>query len=56
MKVTYSYDTNQRMHCKFEDVESERILEIDFSLDQQGQITQEEVNQKAEQLEMVKVE
>ena len=56
VKVTYSYDTNQRMHCKFEDVESERVLEIDFSLDHQGQITQEEVNQKAEQLETIKVE
>lgn len=56
VKVTYSYDINQRMHCKFEDIESERVLEIDFSLDRQGQITQEEVNQKAEQLETVKVE
>ena len=25
IKVTYSYDLNQRMHCKFEDVESGRV-------------------------------
>jgi len=34
IQVTYSYDLNQRMHCKFEDVESGRVLELDFSLDE----------------------
>ena len=56
VKVTYSYDMNQRMHCKFEDVESKRTLEIDFSLDQQGQVTQEEIKQEAEQLDTLKIE
>jgi molecular chaperone DnaK len=40
IKVTYSYDLNQRMHCKFEDVESGRILELDFSLDDEGNVAQ----------------
>jgi molecular chaperone DnaK len=40
IKVTYSYDLNQRMHCKFEDIESGRVLELDFSLDDEGNLTQ----------------
>lgn len=34
IKVTYSYDLNQRMHCAFQDMESGRLLELDFSLDE----------------------
>jgi len=56
IKVTYSYDVNQRMHCKFEDIESGRVLEMDFCLDKNGQMSQSDVKQKAEQLEAVKVE
>jgi len=40
IKVTYSYDVNQRMHCKFEDVESGRVLEVDLSLDQNGNMSE----------------
>jgi molecular chaperone DnaK len=40
IKVTYSYDLNQRMHCKFEDIESGRVLELDFSLDDEGNLTE----------------
>ncbi|MHC4742473.1 MAG: Hsp70 family protein [Planctomycetota bacterium] len=36
IKVTYSYDVNQRMHCSFEDVESKRMLEVDLRLDGQA--------------------
>ncbi|MHC4194253.1 MAG: Hsp70 family protein, partial [Planctomycetota bacterium] len=30
IQVTYSYDVNQRMHCRFEDVQSGRVLEVDL--------------------------
>jgi len=56
IKVTYSYDVNQRMHCRFEDVDSGRVLQVDFSLDQKGQMPEAEVKEKAEQLVAVKVE
>lgn len=36
VKVTYSYDVNQRMHCCFEDVESGRKLEVDFEVGSDG--------------------
>jgi molecular chaperone DnaK len=32
IKVTYSYDVNQRMHCQFEDMKSGRKLEVDFEM------------------------
>jgi molecular chaperone DnaK len=56
IKVTYRYDTNQRMHCKFEDIESGRILEVDFCLDQNGEVSQTDIKKMAEQLQAVKVE
>lgn len=40
VEVTYSYDVNQRMHCKFEDLKSGRVLEVDFSMDQDGNFIQ----------------
>ncbi|NIT57579.1 MAG: Hsp70 family protein, partial [Phycisphaerae bacterium] len=49
IKVTYSYDVNQRMHCKFEDVESGRTLEVDCSLDKKGNMTEEK--EKGKKLE-----
>jgi molecular chaperone DnaK len=56
IKVTYSYDVNQRMHCKFQDIESGRVLEVDFSLDKNGEITQGDVKQSKKKLKTVKVE
>jgi len=56
IKVTYSYDVNQRMHCKFQDLESGRVLEVDFYLGQDGEMSQSDIKQKTEQLEAVKVE
>ena len=56
IKVTYSYDVNQRMHCKFQDLDSDTALEVDFCLDQDGKISQSDVKQKAEQLQHIKVE
>lgn len=55
IKVTYKYDVNQRMHCKFEDLDSSRMLEVDFCLDQDGKLSQRDVRQKVEQLELFKV-
>jgi len=56
IKVSYSYDVNQRMHCKFEDMESDRVLEVEFCMDQNGEMSQRDVDQKARELEAVKVE
>jgi molecular chaperone DnaK len=56
IKVRYSYDVNQRMHCKFEDLQSGRALEVDLCLDQNGQVSQSDVTEKTEKLEAVKVE
>jgi molecular chaperone DnaK len=53
VKVTYSYDANQRMHCTFQDVESGRILEVDLSLDQDGKVSQSDVKEGEEQLSAV---
>jgi molecular chaperone DnaK len=33
VKVTYSYDLNQRMHCRFEDIQSGRVIEVEFALE-----------------------
>jgi molecular chaperone DnaK len=56
IKVTYSYDLNQRMHCKFEDVESGRLLEMDFSLDQEGGVADADVKEETGSLEPYQVE
>jgi molecular chaperone DnaK len=53
IKVTYSYDVNQRMHCKFEDVESGRVLEVDLSLDQDGNVSERQVKEKKKQMAAV---
>ncbi len=56
IKVTYSYDINQRMHCEFQDVESGNVFKVDFSTDQEGKMVQGDIKDKAENLEMVKIE
>jgi molecular chaperone DnaK (HSP70) len=55
IKVTYSYDVNQRMHCKFHDLKSGTTLEVDFCLDKNGGMSQSNVKEKAEKLKAVKV-
>jgi molecular chaperone DnaK len=51
IKVTYGYDLNQRMHCKFEDVQSSKVLEVDLDLDGGGvskdKSTQKELQESA---------
>jgi len=56
IKVTYSYDVNQRMHCKFEDLESKRVLELDLSVDSDGNLSELASEQRAEQIESSKAE
>jgi len=53
IKVTYSYDVNQRMHCKFEDIQSGRLLEVDLSLDQEGNVSERQVKEKKKQMAAV---
>ncbi len=55
INVTYSYDVNQRMHCKFEDVESGKILEVDISLDKDGKISESNVKEKKEKRQLAAV-
>jgi len=56
VRVTYSYDVNQRMHCKFEDLDSSRVLEVNLSIDKDGRCTQKEAEQKACELAAFQVE
>ncbi len=53
IKVTYSYDVNQRMHCKFEDIQSHKVLEVELSLGRDGKITSSDTGKKEEQLSAV---
>ena len=56
IKVTYSYDVNQRMHCKFEDLDSGRALAVDLSVKKNGEMSEEDTADKSEQLNSSKVE
>jgi len=55
VRVTYSYDRNQRMHCVFEDVESGEILTMDIDT-QSGGVSQEDVSRSRSVLEQFQVE
>jgi len=56
IKVTYSYDVNQRMHCRFEDVESGKVLEVDLCLDKEGEMSESDAKGKAKKIKSIKVE
>jgi len=56
IKVTYSYDVNQRMHCKFEDVESGKALEVNLCLDKNGEMSESDVKEKNKKLKSFKIE
>ena len=49
IKVTYGYDVNQRMHCKFEDLESDRVLEVDLCLDGDDTVSQSDATKTKQQ-------
>lgn len=55
IKVTYSYDLNQRMHCRFEDVESGRTLEMDLSLNSDEEVSND-ATESTRELEPFKVQ
>lgn len=56
IRVEYSYDTNQRMHCEFEDQESGRKLEVEFCVGKDGELSQSHVHQQAQALQNMKVQ
>ena len=56
IKVTYSYDVNQRMHCRFEDVESGKALEVDLCLDNKGKMSESGSKGKNKKMKSFKVE
>lgn len=56
IKVTYSYDVNQRMHCMFEDVESGKTLEVDLSIDKKGNMSESSTKGKNKKTRSFKVE
>lgn len=56
IKVTYSYDLNQRMHCKFEDVQANEIFEIELSMEDDANVSKEDLAEHAKELETLKVE
>ena len=56
IEVTYRYDVNQRMQCKFHDVNSDRTLEIDLCLDSSGEVSESKTCSNTKQLETVQVQ
>lgn len=56
VKVTYSYDVNQRMHCSFQDVQSGNEVDINFSLDRDGNMIESDIKQKTEKFEALKIQ
>ena len=49
IKVTYSYDLNQRMHCVFEDTQSGEKIEVDLDQDMDSD-NSEQTRKRTEQL------
>jgi molecular chaperone DnaK len=56
IEVTYRYDVNQRMHCRFRDVQSDTALDIEFCLDKSGGLCETDKCDKTEQLQLMQVE
>ena len=54
--VQYSYDVNQRMHCKFLDEESGRTLEVEFCTADNGGLKKSAVEQTAQEMSEFKVQ
>lgn len=56
IRVQYSYDVNQRMHCTFQDQESGRQLEVEFCTGQDGQLNNAGVLKRAAELQKMNVQ
>jgi molecular chaperone DnaK len=54
--VCYSYDANQRMHCTFEDKNSGKVLNLEFGMEDDGNVNEENIESKTQQLEAFKVQ
>jgi molecular chaperone DnaK len=50
IQVCYSYDVNQRMHCRFLDEESGQVLEVEFCAGENGGMTRTHVEKAAREL------
>ena len=55
IRVTYSYDLNQRMHCRFEDERSKQELQVNLNVGQDGRVSNTESNASAETLDLSRV-
>lgn len=55
IKITYTYDTNQRMHCVFKDEESGRKIEVSLT-DSEGRMTVEKKKDHRASLENFQIE
>ena len=55
IKVAYSYDLNQRMHCRFEDVRSGKIVEVNLDMENDTE-TEQSNSESNEQVELYQVE
>lgn len=56
IRVEYSYDLNQRMHCTFKDEESGRKLEVEFCVGKDGKLSGKNIHEIAKEMENVKVQ
>jgi molecular chaperone DnaK len=56
IQVCYSYDVNQRMHCRFTDEESGSVLEVEFCAGENGGMNRAGAEETARQLETFKVQ
>jgi molecular chaperone DnaK len=56
IRVEYSYDINQRMHCTFKDEESSRTLEVEFCVGKDGKLSGKNVREAALEMEKLKVQ
>jgi molecular chaperone DnaK len=56
VEVTYSYDTNQRMHCRFEDINSGKTLEVNFEVGRDGELSAQGGSGSKEPIEALSVE
>lgn len=55
VKVTYSYDLNQRMHCMFEDTQSGKSIEVDLEESDDG-LDKEQARKRTEEMAHYQIE
>jgi molecular chaperone DnaK len=56
IRVEYSYDPNQRMHCTFKDEESGRTLAVEFCVGKDGHLSDRNVLQVAAEMKKLNVQ